>query len=210
MNISAFFGGVSGALLCTFLPVACGVIGLLGSMMATPLLLKYVPNKVVRKHQKQLPLVPSFRIAARSNEFRTIFTNRCLILSVQNIFGTATAFIVLIAFNQDNLKQYYSIILILTVIGAIGSVSLTVAFNWLLRKMEKLNLYLVMSLCIAGITLICFFVSFAPNITGYYVVLLLFTAALVLYGPFGLIEQLMIRDLILFDTFSTGIFFKIL
>jgi Na+/melibiose symporter-like transporter len=164
----------------------------------------YIPSIVHQQVAKLPPLIPSMRIASRTNEFRTIFTNRVLIGSATGIFAGAASFLFLIGFGLSTTSDFVIYSILLAVVGLIVSLFVNIGMNWLLQYVEKLRVYLILAATVTVLSTIAFIPANFSN-TSAFVVLLIFTLILsIISAPIGLIESLMVRDLIVYDTFITG------
>jgi hypothetical protein len=150
-TVGGILGALFGGLLVAFIPAVAAVAGVIGYGISTFLIVYYIPS-VVRQHVAKLPpLIPSFRIASRTNEFRTIFTNRVLIQSATGIFGSAASLLLITGFNLGTNNDFVTYSILLAIIGVIGILIANVSLNWLLRYVEKLRVYL--SRCSSGCTI---------------------------------------------------------
>ena len=199
--LGIFFGS---ALSILFYPAVAAVIGVVGLTISTFLMVHYIPSIVHRQVAKLPPLIPSFRIAARTNEFRTIFTNRVLIGSATSIFGAATGLLFLIGFNLGTYTAYFIYALILTALIVIVVMFVNIGMNWLLRYVEKLRVYLCLAAAVAVLSTAAFIPANFTNMSAFIAVFVFTLFISIISGPIGLIESLMVRDLIVYDTFITG------
>ncbi len=203
-NVGSILGALFGGLLASFIPAVAAVAGVIGYGISTFLIVYYIPSVVRQQAAKLPPLIPSFRIASRTNEFRTIFTNRVLIQSATGVFSTAGSLLLITGFNLGTNKDFVTYSILLAIISIIGILIANVSLNWLLRYVEKLRVYLVLAVLVAVLSLVAF-IPACFTTTGALIVFLVFTVILsVASGPIGLIESLMVRDLIVYDTFITG------
>ena len=209
INIGGFIGALFGALLVAFIPAVAAVASVLGALVSTFLLVYYVPSVVHQQVAKLPPLIPSLRIASRTNEFRTIFTNRVLIQGATSIFGNAASFLILIGFNVTSNSDFVIYSLLLGVVGTIAGLCLNIAMNWLLRYVEKLRVYLNLAAAVMVLSTVAFIPANISNSTALVVFLLIILCLSIVGYPIYLIESLMVRDLILYDTFITGKYYHL-
>ena len=203
-NVGSILGALFGGLLASFIPAVAAVAGVIGYGISTFLIVYYIPSVVRQQAAKLPPLIPSFRIASRTNEFRTIFTNRVLIQSAMGVFSTAGSLLLITGFNLGTNKDFVTYSILLAIISIIGILIANVSLNWLLRYVEKLRVYLLLAALVAVLSLVAF-IPACFTTTGALIVFLIFEVILsVASGPIGLIESLMVRDLIVYDTFITG------
>lgn len=203
-NIGTLLGALFGGLLVSFIPAVAAVASVAGYSVSTFLLVYYIPSIVHQQVAKLPPLIPSMRIASRTNEFRTIFTNRVLIGSATSIFSSAGSFLFLIGFGLSTNADFVTYSILLAVVSILGILFVNIGMNWLLRYVEKLRMYLYLTAGVAVLSLAAFIPANFSNIAAL-VAFLVFTLLLsIIYGPISLIESLMVRDLIVYDTFITG------
>eukprot|EP01036_Dinobryon_divergens_P024033 gene24033-32444_t len=205
INIGTLTGALFGALLVAFIPIVAAVASVLGTIVSTCLLIYYVPSVVHQQVAKLPPLIPSLRMASRTNEFRTIFTNRVLIQGATSIFGNAASFLVLVGFNVASNSDFVIYSILLGVVGTIAGLCLNIAMNWLLRCVEKLRVYLNLAAAVMVLSTVAFIPANIPNATALVIFLLIIVLLTIVGYPIYLIESLMVRDLILYDTFITGL-----
>lgn len=199
-----FLGGLFGGLLGTISPPIASVISAVAGGIATFLIVWYVPTVVHRQVAALPPLIPSMRIASRTNEFRTIFTNRVLIGSATGIFSSSAALLLLIGFNITSNQSYVIYVILIAVIATLAGLSINAAMNWVLKFFEKLRVYLILAVAVALFSSAGFIASLFSNGTAFIFFLIFDIILASIYFPIVLIESLMVRDLIVYDTFTTG------
>mmetsp|Transcript_25061 Transcript_25061/g.34425 ORF Transcript_25061/g.34425 Transcript_25061/m.34425 type:complete len:723 (-) Transcript_25061:146-2314(-) len=204
-NIGTLFGALFGGLLTIYFPIFGALISVVGGGITTFLLTWYIPSVVHRKVASLPPLIPSIRIAGRTNEFRTIFTNRVLIGTATGIFSTNGSLLLLLGFGLGTTQDFVTYTTVLAVAGALGGIACVVVCNWYLKYVEKLGLYLQLAALVTAISLIGFIVCIFTSQAAFFVFFVLILIAGIIYFPITLIESLMVRDLILYDTFTTGL-----
>ena len=203
-NIGIYIGALFGGLLVIFMPAVAAVVCVAGYSISTFLLVYYIPSIVHQQVAKLPPLIPSMRIASRTNEFRTIFTNRVLIGSATGIYGTAASLLYLIGFNLATNADFVIYSILGAIVILIASLFVNIGMNWLLRYVEKLRVYLMLAAVVAVLSTIAFIPANFSN-TAAFVAFFIFTIILsIISAPIGLVETLMVRDLIVYDTFITG------
>ena len=204
ITIGNFCGAVIGFGSLQLSPTA-STVGVAVFSVSVLLMVLFVPNELHRKAEKLPPIVPSLRIAARTKEFRSIFFNRVLIGSATQIFTSSASLLLLIGFSNIHTQKdfvFYSLAMGITS-GTLGAF-IVVFFNWYLLMVDKLTVYLRLTMVVTvasgigflatlGSSLYCFILYFLTNMTiG------------ILYHPIIVVESFMLRDLIIFDTYSTG------
>lgn len=169
------------------------------------LMVLFVPNEVHRKTDHLPPIVPSIRIAARTKEFRSIFFNRVLIGSATNIFTSSASLLLLIGFSNIHTQKdfvFYSLAMGITS-GTLG-VIIVILFNWYLQIVDKLIVYLRITIVIVIASFVGFLATLSNSFYNFILYYLMNMVIGVLYHPVIAIEGFMLRDLILFDKYSTG------
>ena len=204
ITIGNFCGAVIGFGSLQLSPTA-STVGVAVFSVSVLLMVLFVPNELHRKAEKLPPIVPSLRIAARTKEFRSIFFNRVLIGSATQIFTSSASLLLLIGFSNIHTQKdfvFYSLAMGITS-GTLGAF-IVVFFNWYLLMVDKLTVYLRLTMVVTvasgigflatlGSSLYCFILYYLTNMTiG------------ILYHPIIVVESFMLRDLIIFDTYSTG------
>lgn len=203
--IGGFLGGICGLGLTVFFPIIGSILYVIGGGIFTYLIVRYLSSHVMRKQSILPDLIPSFRICSRTNEFHSIFYLKVLIDSGINIFITVVSYYLLIGFHINKVKSYVNILLLGSIVGASIGIPLTIFMNWILKKYDKIQLYLVLIVIVIFLGFIAFVVA-SPMINsfkGYFIILCFMN---VLSYPAKLFDKLIIRDLITYDTFITGLF----
>lgn len=200
--IGGFLGGISGLVLTLFFPLVGSFIFIVGAGIFTYLLVVYISSPVTRK--THLPeLVPSLRICARTNEFKSVFCLRVLIDSGVNIFITVVGYYVLIGFDLEKVSSYVNYLMYGSIAGACLGIPLTVTMNWVLLWYDKITLYLIVISLVFVLGILAFLIT-TPGLNsfeGYFILLCLINT---LSYPAKLFDRLIIRDLVIYDTFMTG------
>eukprot|EP01035_Chromulina_nebulosa_P027131 gene27131-35639_t len=199
----------------------CGALIGFGSLQVSPtastigvaifavsviLMVLFVPNELHRKTDKLPPIVPSLRIAAQTQEFRSIFFNRVLIGSATQIFTSSASLLLLIGFSNIHTQKdfvFYSIAMGISS-GTLGVV-IVVIFNWYLLMVDKLTVYLRLTIVVTLASVIGFFATLSSSLYCFILYYLTNMTIGILYHPIIVIEGFMLRDLIIFDTYSTGL-----
>lgn len=203
----------------------CGALIGFGSLQVSPtastigvaifavsviLMVLFVPNELHRKTDKLPPIVPSLRIAAQTQEFRSIFFNRVLIGSATQIFTSSASLLLLIGFSNIHTQKdfvFYSIAMGISS-GTLGVV-IVVIFNWYLLMVDKLTVYLRLTIVVTLASVIGFFATLSSSLYCFILYYLTNMTIGILYHPIIVIEGFMLRDLIIFDTYSTGQYYVV-
>ena len=201
--LGGFLGGICGLIFTLFFPIFGSIIYLIGGGIFTYLIVMFVTSQVIRKQPPLPDLIPSLRICSRTNEFFSIFYLKVLIDSGINIFVTVVGFYLLIGFNIHTVKAYINILLLGTIIGASIGIPLTIFMNWVLKKYDKIQIYLILIGTVVLLGFVAFFVisPIVNSFEGYFTILCLMN---IISYPAKLFDRLIIKDLITYDTFITG------
>jgi Na+/melibiose symporter-like transporter len=200
--IGGFLGGISGIVLAMLFPLVGSFVFIIGGGIFTYLLVAWISSPVTRK--VPLPeLVPSLRICARTNEFKSVFCLRVLVDSGVNIFITVVGYYVLIGFDLEKISSYVNYLLYGSIAGACIGIPLTVMMNWVLYWYDKITLYLILVSLVFVLGFVAFVIT-TPGLNsfeGYFILLCLMNT---LSYPAKLFDRLIIRDLVTYDSFMTG------
>ena len=175
----------------------------------------YLPSRIVEKASKQPPLLSSVRVLSNSKEYRTVLVNKTVILTA---FNCGTEFLVYAAFlcfpithYQEMLKYY----IIFALMNTVGSIVMAVIINCLLAKRwEKVNMYLGLTkffVFLAGVFFAIYLptlvsdLSYSSGMSLFFVWLVTVIITIFLFGGAMFLDGLIVRDLIRYDTFRTGL-----
>jgi Na+/melibiose symporter-like transporter len=202
--ICGLIGGGSGILVTLISPIMAAVISFTVNLISTLLLVYRVETPVIRVTARNPDLIPSVRIAARTHEFKSIFLYKVLINSAITIFLACYAYYLLIGFDIKDIKKYVQLLIVIAYAAAGVGICTTIACNWLLRFVDKVQFLQTLLLMGAVFTFVSIFVILpsSSSLTGYVVVCVLVA---MLGFPGRLVETLILRDLVVYDTFTTGI-----
>lgn len=205
--ISSFFGGIVAlAIFFIISPVVCAFIAVIGGGIATYILIHFLPNVTIRAVNSPPPIVPSVRIACRTYEFKQIFVNRVIEGAAVGMYYSANNIILLVGFNNfEYIKDYITYTLINTIVGGVGNICFVIICNKLLVHVEKLKLYLLLTRIAALIGLFGFVVSIFRSDTTFVMFFVSYVVLAIVYGPLELILSLFVRDLVVYDTFTTNL-----
>jgi len=200
-------GFIAGVLLGNqILPIVGALIYAIGYAISIFFLLKYVHNDCVRATEKQPDMVPSFRTCMRTKEFQIIFYNRILISAGYAIgFGNGL-YLLVVGFSF--VTRYSQIALFVSVIAALyflfGAVAV-ISLNWILAYYEKLFVYKIITLVIGVLGVVIFLACLAGNEASFYATCFFLIILGALVGPISAIDNFFLKDLIIYDTFLTGL-----
>lgn len=165
-----------------------------------------VQNKANRKSAQTPPLVPSCRLAARSNEFRRLFWSQVGFTSAIGVFGNTIYFIIFLSYYNAVQKtvDISKYILIYTFVAGFLGLLGTVSLNWVLQYVDKLVCFRCTMSITCVIFLITFFTTLNPNNAswGFFLFLSIMVASLT--SPLLTLLVLLAKDLVTLDTFVTG------
>ena len=203
--IALFAGGVTAIVLFIYSPILCAVTYAVGTGVCLILLIYRVPNNVVRAVEKLPDLIPSVRLAMRTLEFRQLFANNVIFSVAVGLYFAATNFLLLIGFDTiKTMDEYVQYALVMGLIAGIVGVLATIACNSVLKKIDKLWLYLQLIKIVGVIGVTSFLLSaLSHSNVAFYVFLSLNLCVTIFYAPMSLIMSLFIRDLVTYDTFVT-------
>lgn len=204
--IGGFLGQIIGVVLLLVSPLSCGFVFLIGLGIGTYLVVKYVSNVVYRKAPALPELIPSVRICTQTVEFRKMLTNKILISAAIAIFANIAGFYLLIGFkNVNKVSAVTNLIVISAGIAAVVGVFLMVACHWLFKKWDKLQVYRAQIFIVMFLSIVCFFVTLDTDNNALVLYIAVGAAMASLAFPIRLMDSLFVRDLVLYDTFLTGL-----
>jgi hypothetical protein len=183
-----------------YLTAVCTTLGLISAI----LLLVYVPNNTSRKVEKQPPLIPSMRTCFKTKEFSRVFFNETAIQTATALNSDcAQIFVILMVAGTQATFVLLTVaqVVVASMIGLPLLIFLTTCY---LKNHDKIVVYqfLTKFLCTSAVS--AFFLSIIPRIGPlmFWGLLLLLGA---IYFPVSFLQSLFVRDLIQFDTFTTGL-----
>mmetsp|Transcript_32482 Transcript_32482/g.44524 ORF Transcript_32482/g.44524 Transcript_32482/m.44524 type:complete len:595 (-) Transcript_32482:20-1804(-) len=205
-NTLGSFCGILTGFICLQISPFIASVGAILSSASVYFLITFVPNVVHCKRESLPPIVPSIRIASRTKEFRNIFLNRVLIGSATSIFTSSASLLLLIGFSNIHTQKdfvFYSVCMGI-VSGTVG-VCIVVALNWYLTLVDKLTVYLRVTKFVTIASFVGFIATLGTNMPCFILYYLMNMSIGIMYHPIAVIESFMLRDLILYDTYSTGL-----
>lgn len=201
---SAVGYGVGLAVLYFIQPIYIGLINLCVGSLTLIAVLYCIPSKVNVKLPSMPPLIPSVRTCMRSGLFQKLFINRILIYAVVGISGSAYAYITAIGFEYVKTNAILvKILLIQGIIVTVLAIPVGIITNYILTYVEVIVLYQWTTIGY-GFSCIILFVSVISNKTFYFFECM-FTLSSLFFTAASIIDTLLIRELVILDTFQTGL-----
>lgn len=201
-----FVGGVLAIASIVSSPMIGSAVSLVFGMIALYALVTNVPNPVVTTVEKLPEIIPSVRIAYKTPEFRMIFLNKVIEGAATGMYFSAMNYLLLVGFTQiQKVSDMVIYTLAYTVISGTVGLALVVACNWFLQGREKLTVFLNLTRALALMGLVSFFVSIFGDSWAFTTVYVIYLLVGVLSAPLLLVNSLFVRDLVVFDTFTTGL-----
>jgi len=197
----------------------CAMFVLFSVPLSFLTLLWVVPGKELRQAPVQPPIVSSFRQCIRTKEFQTIFWNETLTQMASNGAGAFTFPILYLFFglvHTDSVQKYFAPTIVAILIGSVVCI---LTLMWALKRFEKIVVYKTIMLLLVFLGL-CSVATMVPAIIsygkpGFYTPEQLGTQIVAFLGIFALAtmlgvcmnfcQGLLVRDLIIFDTFTNGL-----
>jgi len=205
-NTMGSFCGILFGFICLQISPLIASLGAVLSSVSVYFLIVCVPNIIHHKKEKHPPIVPSVRIASRTKEFRSIFMNRVLIGSATSIFTSSASLLLLIGFSNINTqKDFVFFSIFMGIASGTMGVCIVVALNWYLTLVDKLTVYLRITKLVTIASFIGFIATLGTTMPCFILYYLMNMTIGIMYHPIVAIESFMLRDLILYDTYSTGI-----
>jgi Na+/melibiose symporter-like transporter len=195
-------------------------VAIIGFSVLTCIMCYCIPNKVMKEPPKLPPLVPSFRQCIRTKEFRQLFINEVLLQISSNGFGQLIFVILYTSFSFTDTKEIQNLIVPAFISIFLGTALMTiVTFKLINKGYDKVTLFCFFILIHALMGLIMFGVQFPSMINAKeivngdqsplklqcYLFIGVFVIANALMSPAYYAQNLMKRDLIMFDTFTNKV-----
>lgn len=218
-SIPSAIGGIIGLAMSkmgilTIPSVVAAVFGAISLL----LLIYYVPNRIIMKSDQQPPLLSSFRVLSRTQEYKTILINRIVLQSSWNICGEFLLYTSFMCFpGIKHFKQIQTLYIIFAVSVTIVGIPVTIILQSMIAaKWEKIKIYMNMTLALVALSG-ALFLLYLPGLIAENTIsaeasegLMWFWMTLIIMGSFIFsgalfLEQLIVRDVIRFDTYRTGL-----
>ena len=204
--IGGIFGQIIGISLLFISPVACGVVYAIGASITTAILVTKIPNIVYREAVPLPDLIPSVRICSQTLEFRKMFLNKILLGAAVALFAAILGFFLLIGFESiEKVEDTVNFVIYVAGISAIIGLILMVSCNWIFKKIDKLKFYLYMIVVVILLAFVSFFVTLSGDNTALILYVCVATGMASLAFPVRLVDNLFVRDLVVYDTFICGL-----
>jgi len=194
----------------------CSLFVLVSLPLSYLTLVWIVPSRELQKAPEQPPIVPSFRQCIRTKEFRTIFWNEVLTQMASSGAGVLVFPILYLFFglvHTDSIQKYYAPTLVAVLIGSVFSILVLMCA---LKRFEKIVVFKGVMLCmvVLGLSTVATMIPgvlaygkpgyYTPEQQGLQIVAFLgiFAVATILNVCSNFCQGLLVRDLIVFDTFT--------
>jgi len=205
--LAGVLGGICGILMVVISPITGAIISFVGGSVTTYFLIYNITSVVYQKAPKQPSLIPSVRVAMKTREFQQLFANQVLIGVATGCFGSSAAFILAFQFNVIVKTSGVTLYLIGAAFGGaiIGMLSLIPCQSMINKGYEKLNLLLKSIFLASAVGFIAFFLAIGQSDLLFYLFFIIMMVAIAISFPIGMIQKIMLRDLVVYDTFLTGL-----
>lgn len=206
--VGGVFGSVLGGLMTNFLyssaPWLTPVVAIVFAAVYLVLFVLYLPSNICRKVDPQPPLIPSFRLCIRTKEFATLWTNEVLISIAYNVAaGLTNVFLIVNGSIKNNSQLVFFVIVSFIGTNVLATLTTVITVSYTIIKFDKLKVYLRLTQSAVVVGFVGFFVTL---VNGSSVpILVYFIVVAMIIVPMLSIESIMLRDLISYDTFITGI-----
>lgn len=204
-------GGAIGAAVGFFLlfvsPVGLSIGTAIVGVVILFFVVKYIPNKVFRTVPKTPELIPSVRISMQTTEFVKLMINSTLFSAASAIFLNTLLLSFILCYEAEKVKDAVEYTVVMSGVGGVLGVILMISCNWLLKRFEKLNILRIFFAIVGFLSFCIFFVSFSHGknvIYGEIVYAAMGIIVLTVGLSVSLINNILLRDLVLFDMFLTG------
>lgn len=204
-SIGVIIGGITVLLVISLSsPLAGGVLTFIGGIISVTATVYFLPSVVYRQAPAVPKPIPSLRICLQSPEFRTILNVGIVSLAALALLTTLTLFVLVSCFDLNREVFAGYILLVISIIGAICGMILNICCNWILKKIDKIRVLALIFFIIAAAAAVSFFLSLNASTLYFYCGVATLMVALAF--PLRLILSLLLRDLVVFDTFVTSKF----
>jgi len=203
-QIGSAFGYIAGLSVLYYVqPIYGGLINLCIGSLTLAAVLYYIPSNINTKLPPMPPIIPSVRTCMRSGLFKKLFINRVLIYAVVGISGSAYAYMTAIGFAYVRTNSMLvKILLIQGIILSFLAIPVGILTNYLLTYIEAIDLYQWTTIGY-GLSCIVLFLSVISNNTFYFFECI-FTLLSLVFTAVSIMDTILIRELVILDTFQTG------
>ena len=199
--IGGVLGGISMIFIASMSPILAGLVVLIGGSCAIFATAYFLPSTIYRQAPSVPKPIPSLRICIQSQEFKTILCVGILVGAATSTYATLALFVLSINFDIHRETTVINLTIYAVVIAAVAGLILVIACNWVLQRVDKLRIIVLIMFIVIVCAIGTFFVSLSPSTLYFYVGFQTIIATLGM--PVSLIASLLTRDLVLFDTFVT-------
>ena len=196
---------------------AMAIIAAIGASATIAVLLWYFPVRTLANASKQPPLLSSVRVLSSSPEYITVVLNEIVIGTAMTLGGEFLTTIVFTNFPafMRHYKQFFVYYIIFAILQSISSVFVSIGMSVLLSHgWEKVKIYLGFNKLFLALSVI-FATLYIPGLAStldsrteafIFFVWLSFVILMILaFSAAQFLRGLIVRDLIRFDTFRTGL-----
>ncbi len=202
--IGALFGAFIGFFVLRESPVAIGLIFAIGAPLSVAAAVLYVPNNVYRTAPRIPELIPSFRICMQSSGFRKLLVNTTCFSAAIAIFNSSLILILVMCFSVMKLDFAVTLVVYTSAFGGSLGVIFMILCNWLFKKYDKLNIMFVLLAVVFVLSIFMFFLTLASDSAALYIFIIFGSTIIVIGFGLNLINSVLLRDLIMFDSLVTG------
>ncbi len=200
--IAGALGGIISAVTLSISPLGTAVVIAIGGMISLVIIVAYVPTTVYRQAPSVPRPIPSLRICIQSKEFRTILWLTIIIGAASSMYGQLVLFIFATCFGLNNESFVIQLTLASAVIGTIIGILLIISCNWIFKKIEKIRVFVFLLFILISLSIATFFLTL--NRSTLYPYLIGTIIMTIIATPGSFILNLLLRDLVIFDTFVTS------
>jgi Na+/melibiose symporter-like transporter len=206
-------GGAIGASVGFFLlyvsPIGLSIgTAIIGSCVLY-VVVKYIPNKVFRTAPKTPELIPSVRICMQTTEFVKLMINSTLFSAASIIFLNTLLLSFILLYDAEKVQDAVNYTVVMSGVGGSLGVVLVISCNWLFKRFEKLNILRIFFAIVGFLSICIFFASLSHGeneMYGEISYVIMGSVVLIIGFSVSLINNILLRDLVMFDKFLTGIF----
>jgi hypothetical protein len=164
----------------------------------------FIPSTTFREAPAVPKPIPSLRICAQSQEFRTILVVSILSGAALNMYAALILVLLSINFGLNNESFAISIELVISIVGTLSGLLCIVLCNWILQKVDKIRVLVMMLFATMVFAVLNFISTLSSSLIYFYVGITIVMSIFAAVSSFLL--GLLLRDLVIFDTFVTSKF----
>lgn len=204
LPFGGLIGGISAAVLLVYSPLVAAIYYLIGGMISLICIVSFVPSVCYREQKKQPHIIPSVRMCAQYPDFLKLFWNRVFMESASVTYAALIYFMLATSFHMNNESSIVFVFLLCAIIGGIGGVIFCILCNWIFHYHDRLYVLWGLQLGEAILAFITFFISMSDSPAAFVIYVILCIAMATMGVPLLIITEVLMRDLVVFDTFVTG------